>query len=155
MFFNFQDSDEWQKKFSCAYRSAFDSLHIANGHNQQAIHNYTRSLEQNITTKVDGDYAAEPNMDDSEYIQEASNSWTRIFVSVSNCLMVLNSSINFYIYYGKYRKYLPANRLLCTSVRNRRSTLSTKTTSSTKAGSIELKLKSFDGRRVTGPEMAI
>ena len=142
-------------KFSCSYSSAFDALHISNGDNQQIIYNYTRYLEQNTTTKVDGDYAAEPNMDDSEYIETASNSWTLIFVSISNCLMVLNSSVNFYIYYGKYRKYLPANRLLCTSVRNRRSTLSTKTTSSTKAGSIELKLRSFDGRRVTGPEMAI
>ena len=142
-------------KFSCAYSSTVDALHIANGDNQQVIYNYTRYLEQNITTKVDGNYAAEPNMDDPEYIETASNGWTRIFVSISNCLMVLNSSINFYIYYGKYRKYLPANRLLCTSVRNRRSTLSTKTTSSTKAGSIEMKLKSSDGRRVTGPEMAI
>ena len=142
-------------KFSCSYSSAFDALHIANGDNQQIIYNYTRYLEQNITTKADGDYAAEPNMDDPEYIETASNGWTLIFVSISNCLMVLNSSINFYIYYGKYRKYLPANRLLCTSVRNRRSTLSTKTTSSTKAGSIEMKLKSSDGRRVTGPEMVI
>ena len=142
-------------KFSCAHSSAFDALHIANGDNQHVIYNYTRYLEQNITTKVDGDYANEPNMDDPEYIETASNGWTRIFVAISNCLMVLNSSINFYIYYGKYRKYLPANRLLCSSVRNRRSTLSTKTTSSTKAGSIEMKLKSSDGRRVTGPEMAI
>ena len=142
-------------KFSCSYSSAFDALHIANGDNQQIIYNYTRYLEQNITTKVDGDYAAEANMDYLEYLDTASNGWTRIFVAISNCLMVLNSSINFYIYYGKYRKYLPANRLLCTSVRNRRSTLSTKTTSSTKAGSIEMKLKASDGRRVTGPEMAI
>ena len=142
-------------KFSCAYNIAFDALHIANGDNQQIIYNYTRYLEQNITTKVDGNYSAEPNMDYPEYIETASNGWTRIFVAISNCLMVLNSSINFYIYYGKYRKYLPANRLLCTTVRNRRSTLSTKTTSSTKAGSIEMKLKSSDGRRVTGPEMAI
>ena len=142
-------------KFSCAYSSALDALHIANGDNQQVTYNNTRYLEQNITTKVDADYAAEPNMDDPEYIETASNGWTRIFVAISNCLMVLNSSINFYIYYGKYRKYLPANRLLCTSVRNRRSTLLTKTTSSTKAGSIEMKLKSSDGRRVTGSEMAI
>ena len=142
-------------KFSCSYSSAFDALHIANGDNQQIIYNYTRYLEQNITTKVDGNYATEPNLDDLKYLDTASNGWTRIFVAISNCLMVLNSSINFYIYYGKYRKYLPANRLLCTSVRNRRSTLSTKTTSSSKAGSIEMKLKSSDGRRVTGPEMAI
>ena len=142
-------------KFSCSYNIAFDNLHIANGDNQQVIYNYTRYLEQNITTKVDGNYAAERNMDYPEYIETASNGWTRIFVAISNCLMVLNSSINFYIYYGKYRKYLPANRLLCTSARNRSSTLSSKTTSSTKAGSIEMKLKSSDGRRVTGPEMAI
>ena len=86
-------------KFSCSYSSAFDALHIANGDNQQVIYNYTRYLEQNITARVDGDYAAEPNLDDQEYIETASNGWTRIFVAISNCLMVLNSSINFYIYY--------------------------------------------------------
>ena len=33
--------------------------------------------------------------------------WIDITPSIASCLMVLISSINFYVYYGKYRKYPP------------------------------------------------
>ena len=33
--------------------------------------------------------------------------WINVVVAISNCLMIVNSSINFYIYFGKYRKHLP------------------------------------------------
>ena len=136
----------------CSSNVTFDAINIANFDYQHVIDNDTRSINQNMTFHMGDYYATKLNGDDPEHLKTASNSWSKIFMSVSNCLMVLNSSINFYIYYGKYRKYLPANKLLCTRVRNLRLALSSKTTSSE---SIEMKLKSSDQRREAVSEVVI
>ena len=136
----------------CSSNFTFDVIYNATGDYQHVIDNDTLSMDQNMTFHIGDDYATKLNGDDPEHLKTASNSWSKIFMSVSNCLMVLNSSINFYIYYGKYRKYLPANRLLCTRVRNLTLALSSKTASSE---SIEMKLKSSDQRREAVSEVAI
>ena len=44
-------------------------------------------------------------------VQEPNqHGWIYVVIAISNCLMIVNSSINFYIYYGKYRKHLPQNK---------------------------------------------
>ena len=47
--------------------------------------------------------------------------WISVIVAISNCLMIVNSSINYYIYYGKYRKHIPKNRRACSRSRTQRS----------------------------------
>ena len=47
---------------------------------------------------------------DMEQQESNQHGWINVVVAISNCLMIVNSSINFYIYFGKYRKHLPKNR---------------------------------------------
>ena len=58
-------------------------------------------------------------MDEGEQ-ESHQHEWISVVVALSNCLMIVNSSINFYIYYGKYRKHLPKNRWSSSHVRTQR-----------------------------------
>ena len=56
------------------------------------------------------------NMDEQESNQHG---WINVMTAIGNCLMIFNSSINFYIYYGKYRKHFNSNNSSCCQLRKR------------------------------------
>ena len=57
-----------------------------------------------MTTERNDDYV------DIDVQESNQHGWIYVVIAISNCLMIVNSSINFYIYYGKYRKHLPQSK---------------------------------------------
>ena len=63
--------------------------------------------EQSMTTERNDEYV------DIDVQESNQHGWIYVVIAISNCLMIVNSSINFYIYYGKYRKHLPQSKWIC------------------------------------------
>ena len=98
----FQDKEEWQKEFSgysvCATNSASQNTDATDVSftTKNATFSTINSTFTTTNSTLEND---EPTF---------QSGWIDIIPSLACCLMVLISSINFYIYYGKYRKYPPS-----------------------------------------------